>query len=109
MDVIIRFSLDGDRGSRLRNKLKQVLANGNINWDSSTTATYRGWQISPADLSNTLSLFWDEVHSDKRKVSFDHFWMYSDNPSQQHGETLAGLNIDEFLEVDSSQDGQGSQ
>ena len=99
MDVIIRFSLDGDRSSKLRNKLKDVLKSGNIDWDSSTTATYRGSNISSVDLAKTLANFWTAVNADKRRVSFDHFWMYCDNPPPLAGFPKDLIDTDENFEV----------
>ena len=89
MKVIIRFSLNRDHGSKLRNKLKATLEAGGIEWDASTTATYRNDNISSTILSDTLQQFWLDVNAHCGKAKFDHFWMYCDNPPP-----IAGLPAD---------------
>ena len=58
MQVIIRFSLNGDYASKLRNTLKAALEAGGFKWDPSTTGTYRHDNINSVTLSKTLSVFW---------------------------------------------------
>ncbi len=77
MRVIIRFSIDSDPGSSLRNKLAGHLdASGFTR--SGRTATWEALHCSPRDLRRTLSEFWRRVNRHSGPGQVDHFWMYSD-------------------------------
>jgi hypothetical protein len=78
MRVVIRFSLNRDPRSALRNALKAVLEAQGIMWTGRSTATYEG-NIPGASIRIALSRFWRVVNSHSvRKARLDHFWMYSD-------------------------------
>jgi hypothetical protein len=78
MRVIIRFSLNNDQGSALRNILFPVLENGGIMWTGANTGTYEGDDIDEADLRNVLALFWNTLAGYMGNAHLDHFWMYVD-------------------------------
>ncbi len=80
MRVIIRFSLDKDKGSKLRNKLQGILKQSGIKWRGQVTGTYENLDISAIDLASALGDFWAEVNQMPPPTHLDHFWMYTDNP-----------------------------
>jgi hypothetical protein len=73
--VIIRFSLNNDRGSALRNALAEVLEGGGL-VRQSNTATYEG-DLSEAEIRNAMRRFWN-IASGFASAHVDHFWMYAD-------------------------------
>ena len=77
MLTIVRFSLNNDRRSRLRNILYPILTNAGLRRVS--TGTYRG-DLTEADLRNALAQFWNAMHGYRGGAHLDHFWMYADNP-----------------------------
>lgn len=77
MRVIVRFSLNDDRGSRLRHPLKAILEGGGIMWQQGSTGTYEG-VVTEADLRDTMRQFWNHVSSYTGRATVDHFWMYCD-------------------------------
>jgi hypothetical protein len=77
MQVIIRFSLDGDAGSPLRNRLQTILVNAGF-IRGQNTATYRHPHIDVQPISDTLRDFWAAVATHAGPGRVDHFWMYSD-------------------------------
>ena len=77
MQVIIRFSVDDDTNSILRNRLNNALEKNGFSLGKNT-ATYRNGSVSEAKLSVVLAKFWDVVHTNKGSARVDHFWMYSD-------------------------------
>lgn len=78
MRVIIRFSLNRDPGSALRNALKAVLESQDIIWTGRSTATYEGY-VSEAKIRRALSLFWrTAANHPVATTKVDHFWMYAD-------------------------------
>lgn len=78
VEVIIRFSVDNEKNSVLRNKLNTKLENHGFVKVESRTATYINGSISPGILSQAMSEFWNEVHSHTGGGTIDHFWMYAD-------------------------------
>ena len=78
MRVIIRFSLNNDQGSALRNTLKPILESGGILWTGANTGTYEGEDIAESDLRNVLARFWSTLHGYMGNAHLDHFWMYVD-------------------------------
>jgi hypothetical protein len=80
MRTIIRFSLDRNKGSKLRNKLKGILKRYGIKWQGDVTGTYEHHNISAIDLAAALGDFWAEVNQMPRPTHLDHFWLYTDNP-----------------------------
>ncbi len=76
MRVVIRFSLNKDHGSALRNTLKAILEQRNIIWTGKTTGTYEGY-ADEADVRLALTAFWKAVELSQNGV-VDHFWMYTD-------------------------------
>lgn len=80
MRVIVRFSLNKDKGSALRNKLAKILKDAGF-VQAAKTGTYDNPNTTAADLSATLTAFWNKIgtHSAKgTKPTLDHFWMYCD-------------------------------
>lgn len=80
MRSIIRFSVDGESNSALRNKLAKVLTDAGYVLNKHVTATYETANISEADLALTMSEFWATAISAPSGVKVDHVWMYADNP-----------------------------
>jgi hypothetical protein len=75
--TIIRFSLNDDARSRLRNQLAPILEG--IGLRRISTGTYDG-DIREADLRLALSQFWQKMAAYTGRAHLDHFWMYTDNP-----------------------------
>lgn len=83
MRTIVRFSLDHDYGSELRNMLAPILEGSGL--VRTGTGTYEG-SISASDLGKALAAAWAAVayHTGSgRSGRLDHFWMYSDNSTLQ--------------------------
>jgi hypothetical protein len=78
MRTIIRFSIDAEHNSKLRNQLGKILDDNGLALKS-TTGTYEG-KPSAKKLARGLKDFWDKADSYKGSGSVDHFWMYSDKP-----------------------------
>ncbi|MHB1021499.1 MAG: hypothetical protein ACYC46_10325 [Acidobacteriaceae bacterium] len=86
MRTIIRFSVDGEKDSRLRNKLKEVLVNSKLT-DTHKTATYEG-KTTVKKLAACLQRFWQTVDQHQGSGKIDHFWMYCDKKkSKKVGKT----------------------
>jgi hypothetical protein len=79
MRVIIRFSLNNDTGSKLRNVLKPILESKGIRWTGATTGTYEGTRVDELDLRDALRRFWNRVGNYMGPGRVDHFWMYVDS------------------------------
>jgi hypothetical protein len=77
MRVIIRFSLNRDRRSELRNVLKTVLENHGITWTGRMTGTYEG-NVSETAIRDATRIFWNRVANFPGAAHVDHFWMYAD-------------------------------
>lgn len=77
MRAIIRFSLDKDRGSALRNKLVPILEARGFR-RRLRTASWEAANVTERNLRYLLRDFWRtcEEHTGEGKI--DHFWMYSD-------------------------------
>ena len=80
MRTIIRFSLNYDRGSALRNALNPILTGIGLRLVS--TGTYDG-NVAEADLRNALAQFWSRMANHRGRAELDHFWMYTDNPAAE--------------------------
>lgn len=78
MRVIIRFSLNQDKNSVLRNALKPLLEAQGIMWTGGTTSTYEG-NVLEKNVRRALSRFWRALANNATNAHLDHFWMYSDN------------------------------
>lgn len=78
MRVIIRFSINNDSGSALRNSLVYVLENTYQFQKAQNTSTYEYQSTMPVNLSQVLSSFWSTVENHKGPAVMDHFWMYFD-------------------------------
>jgi CRISPR-associated endonuclease Cas2 len=76
MRTIIRFSLNNDSKSKLRNSLNQILTTAGL--ERISTATYEG-DVSEIQLRKTLATFWRTFVTQSGKAHLDHFWMYIDN------------------------------
>jgi hypothetical protein len=75
MRVIIRFSLNNDHGSALRNSLANALeSHGMVR--QANTATYEG-DLDEAEIRSVMRMFWN-IASGSTRARIDHFWMYSD-------------------------------
>lgn len=77
MRAIIRFSVDGEANSALRNKLANWLT-GKGFVRAGNTATYEHPHIAKADLAKVLGDFWRKANVHQGPGRLDHFWMYSD-------------------------------
>lgn len=77
MRAIIRFSVDNDTNSALRNKLWKALEKRGFT-QNNNTATYENQHIGKAELEKTLSNFWSISSKHKNSGRIDHFWMYAD-------------------------------
>jgi hypothetical protein len=76
MQTIVRFSLNRDKGSKLRNALTPILEGAGIKKVS--TGTYKG-DVTEAVLRNVLAQFWNAMGAHMGPAHLDHFWMYADN------------------------------
>lgn len=93
MRVIIRFSLNNDANSQLRNVLKPILERNGIRWTGNTTGTYEGSNVTEADLRNALRQFWNALARYTGNAQVDHFWMYVDRkPPRRHRARLKKSN-----------------
>ena len=75
----MRFSLDGDTGSRLRNQLAGILEQAQIS-NRGTGA----WESPPLELGtvmNILSLVFSTLHSSGTPGHLDHLWFHIDKLS----------------------------
>ncbi len=87
MRVVIRFSLNKDRNSELRNILKPILEGHGILWTGRTTGTYEGDAPETA-IRNALRQFWNAVAIFPGRARVDHFWMYADRKPPPAPEVL---------------------
>jgi len=78
--VIIRFSVDNEPNSVLRNKLSGYLTRAGF-VRNANTATYENQHIGKADIATVLGKFWRGASSHTGPGRVDHFWMYSDRTS----------------------------
>lgn len=77
MRAIVRFSVDNEKNSALRNKLAGVLtAAGFVR--NQNTATYEHQHIDASGLSGVHASFWTKAAAHRGTGRVDHFWMYSD-------------------------------
>jgi hypothetical protein len=95
MRVIIRFSLNRDTNSKMRNDLKAILESYGIMWTGGTgkhkTATYEGTGLSEKRVQQAVLKFWGRVQT-LSAVHIDHFWMYADaEPIDQARKKLARM------------------
>ena len=80
MRAIIRFSIDRENNSALRNKLAPILEGTGFQ-RGENTATYEHQNISQQSLGAALNQFWTTANAHEGPGRIDHFWMYSDrNP-----------------------------
>ena len=78
MRAIIRFSIDNEHNSALRNKLQAALRKHGFS-NKKNTATYmgKGPKTDANTLKNALYAFWEKVYKNGKKPGrLDHFWMY---------------------------------
>ncbi len=79
MRAIIRFSIDNEDNSALRNKLQAVLRRQGFS-NKKNTATYsgKGPKTDAKKLADALYAFWVKLykHPAHRPGKLDHFWMY---------------------------------
>ncbi len=80
MRSIIRFSVNGEKKSALRNKLNKILTEANYVLNPHVTATYEHAHIPERQLANVMRDFWDQAGKPPGDAYIDHVWMYSDNP-----------------------------
>lgn len=80
MRVVIRFSLNRDKRSELRNALKPILEAQGIMWTGRNTGTYEG-DVDEAHIKRALSQFWTRLANNMTSAHLDHFWMYTDKKS----------------------------
>ncbi len=85
MRAIIRFSLNADKSSTLRNQLRDILVeNSGFTKHGSQTATYENTDISESDFSAAMCAFWEQAANPPNGVTIDHVWAYCDNPPCEH-------------------------
>jgi hypothetical protein len=77
MRAILRFSIDNERTSALRNALAKILVSAGFVL-SGKTATYEHANISEADMAKALNDFWARAANHGGSGTVDHFWMYTD-------------------------------
>jgi hypothetical protein len=77
MRAIIRFSIDGEANSALRNKLSAVMNTSGFQI-LPNTATYENANITPSEHAVILNAFWDAAANHQGSGKVDHFWMYTD-------------------------------
>ncbi len=77
MRTIVRFSVDNESNSALRNKLTNVLVRAGFD-RGKNTATYEHIHIDQLALAKVLHEFWKRANSHPGTGRLDHFWMYSD-------------------------------
>jgi hypothetical protein len=77
MRVIIRFSVDGEANSALRNKLSGRLTRAGF-VRAQNTATYENGNIDEGDAATLLASFWRCANNHAGPGRLDHFWLYSD-------------------------------
>ncbi|GLR54328.1 hypothetical protein GCM10007923_55450 [Shinella yambaruensis] len=75
--VIIRFSVDNENNSALRNKLTGVLTRAGL-VRGANTATYEAMHLTSGNVGHMLSAFWRRANNHQGPGRIDHFWMYSD-------------------------------
>lgn len=80
MRSIIRFSVDGEKNSDLRNRLAKILTDAGYVLNPNVTATYEHSDIGEKALANAMKAFWEQAASPPNDAAIDHVWMYSDNP-----------------------------
>lgn len=83
MQTIIRYSLDGDKKSRLGWKLRRILEDKFFIESPSKTATFNNYHISTADLAVVMNDLWAAINEHtvpkgKSLGALDHFWMHVD-------------------------------
>jgi hypothetical protein len=80
MRTIIRFSLNNDPGSGLRNALAGILEGAGL-VRTIKTATYEG-DLTEDEIRDALRKFWN-VADGYTPAYVDHFWMYADQTDAQ--------------------------
>jgi len=88
MRVIIRFSVNGETDSKLRNKLNSKLAANGITLQRATgTYENRSNSVDEHMLATALADFWVEANLHRQHNvgpgTIDHFWMYIDHQKLQ--------------------------
>lgn len=79
--MLIRFSLDADKKSELRNKLAKILVDGyGFVKHGKKTATYEHSDITKAKLKVVMGKFWKQAVKPTNAADIDHVWMYCDTP-----------------------------
>ena len=91
MRVIIRFSLNRDRKSELRNALKPVLETHGILWTGKTTGTYEG-DVTETQIRKAVQSFWHTAATYQGRAHVDHFWMYADQGAPRRA-TLEEMDL----------------
>jgi hypothetical protein len=82
MWAIIRFSVNNENNSALRNKLRDALKT-HIRLKENT-GTYRTWRkrgITEKEMALVLKRFWSAASSHQGPGYLDHFWMYTEQQS----------------------------
>ncbi len=79
MRAIVRFSVDGEKDSRLRNALCAILTQAGFVLNPHVTATYEHVSIIEHGLAEVMLDFWQQAMDPPNDAHVDHVWMYSDN------------------------------
>ena len=77
MRTIVKFSLNNDSNSALRNRLTSILQT--IGLRRTGTGTYEG-HVQEAELKSALGEFWGATAGHRGNAQLDHFWMLVDDP-----------------------------
>lgn len=88
MQAIIRFSIDGDQNSALRNKLAGVLQGAGFG-KKANTATWVNDAIDTDGLAAATSAFWTTAHTHTGPGKVDHFWMHSERDFLGYAQDVA--------------------
>jgi len=78
--AIIRFSVDNEKNSALRNQLAAVLTRHGFSLNPHVTATWENASIDEPKLATAMLEFWTAAQHPPNGAFIDHVWMYADNP-----------------------------
>lgn len=72
--VVVRFSLDGDSNSKVRNSLTSKLSS--LGLSQSGTGTWESWTLPTADVAMLMQHIASVLNEMPQDVAFDHIWLY---------------------------------
>lgn len=80
MRAIVRFSVDGENDTPLRNQLRAVFMSAGFVLNQNVTGTYEHPMISGHQLAQTMLHFWQMAMHAPNAAHIEHIWIYCDNP-----------------------------